>query len=132
MVGAAIEKALSSTDRHYSAHLEHRILYRDGSGTGYVSVEIHIERDDQGNILRYYGANQDITERKSLEVLMSLRARQQEAINTITQKIQSATTIEEAMQVAARELGHAVGNRQTLVTLESSALGGNGKTTVNE
>jgi hypothetical protein len=51
-----------------------------------------------------------------------MRARQQEAINTITQRIQSATTIEEAMQVAARELGHAVGNRQTLVALESSAL----------
>lgn len=74
----------------------------------------------------------DITERQALQKLTAQRARQQEAINTITQKIQSATTIEEAMQVAARELGHAIGNRQTLVTLEPSALGGNGKTTVNE
>jgi hypothetical protein len=74
----------------------------------------------------------DITERKRLEELTALRARQQEAINTITQRIQSATTIEEAMQVAARELGNALGKRQTVVALEPSALGGNGKTTVSE
>ena len=127
MVGSAIEKALKSTDRHYSTKLEHRVLFRDGSGTGYVSVEVHIDRDEKGNILRYHGANQDITERKSLEVLMTQRARQQEAINMITQKIQSATTIEGAMQVAARELGHALGSRQTLVALEPSALGGEPK-----
>jgi len=64
----------------------------------------------------------DITERQALQKLTAQRARQQEAINTITQKIQAATTIEEAMQVAARELGHALGNRQTLVALDASAL----------
>ena len=68
----------------------------------------------------------DITERRNLQELTAKRARQQESINTITQRIQAATTIEEAMQVAARELGHAVGNRQTSVALEASALGGNG------
>ncbi len=62
----------------------------------------------------------DITERKRLQELTAARARQQEAINTITQRIQSATTIEEAMQVAARELGNALGQRQTLVTLEAA------------
>ena len=74
----------------------------------------------------------EITERKQLEILTAQRARQQEAINTITQKIQSATTVEEAMQVAARELGHALGKRQTAVTLEPSALGGNGNAAVAE
>ena len=69
----------------------------------------------------------DITERKRLQALTALRARQQEAINAITQRIQSATTIEEAMQVAARELGNALGKKQTLVALEPSVLGGNGK-----
>ena len=69
----------------------------------------------------------DITERKRNEELTRQRAYQQEAINMITQRIQSATTIEEAMQVAARELGNAVGKRQTLVALEPSALGDNGK-----
>jgi PAS domain-containing protein len=132
MVGGEIEKALSSTDRHYSAHLEHRILYRDGSGVGYISVEIHIERDANGNILRYYGANQDITERKRLEVVNAQRARQQEALNTIAQKIQSTQTIEEAMQIAARELGQALGKRQTLVALDLAALADDGKEVVAE
>jgi GAF domain-containing protein/HAMP domain-containing protein len=122
VVGAAIEKALTSTDKHYSTKLEHRILYRDGSGMGYISVEVHIDRDDEGHILRYYGANQDITERKVLQEQLSQRARQQESINLITQRIQSASTIEEAMQVAARELGHALGRKPTVVTLDASAL----------
>jgi Flp pilus assembly protein TadB len=53
---------------------------------------------------------------------ITANARLQEAINFITQKIQSATTIEDAMQIAARELGRALGMRQTLVALEPSAL----------
>ena len=39
VVGAAIEKALASTEKHYSTQLEHRILYADG-GVGYMSVDI--------------------------------------------------------------------------------------------
>ena len=132
IVGAAIEKALASTDRHYSAQLEHRILYRDGSGVGYISVEVHIERDAKGHILRYYGANQDITERRLLQNQLAQRANQQETLNLISQKIQSTATIEEAMQVTARELGHALGKRQTVVALDSAVLAGNGKKTVAE
>ena len=37
------------------------MLYADG-GIGYISVSINIDRDEQGRILRYYGANQDITQ----------------------------------------------------------------------
>ena len=131
IVGTEIEKALASKDRHYNTQLEHRVLYRDGA-TGYITVNIHIERDSQGNIIRYYGANQDVTERRQLEELNRKRATQQEAINLITQRIQSATTIEDAMQVAARELGRALGKRQTLVSLEPSALDGHTKTIINE
>ena len=93
--------------------------------------EIHLVRMP-GDHPRLRVTVTDITERKRLQELTALRARQQEAINTITQRIQSATTIEDAMQVAARELGNALGKRQTLVALEPSALGGNGKTTVND
>ena len=64
----------------------------------------------------------DITERKRMQELAAQSARHQEAVNLITQRIQAAATIEEAMQVAARELGHALGNRQTMVALEPSAL----------
>jgi PAS domain S-box-containing protein len=80
LVGQEIGKALASTDRHYSVHLEHRILFTDG-GLGHISVDVHIERDEQGNILRYYGANQDITERKKAElVIQESEARLSEAL----------------------------------------------------
>ena len=44
-------------------------------------------------------------------------ARQQETINTITEKIQSTVTVEEAMQIAARELGHLFGKKPAVVSL---------------
>jgi GAF domain-containing protein/HAMP domain-containing protein len=123
LVGNEIQKVLASKERFLSVDMEHRILFSDGE-TGYIAVRIKVERDENGKIIRWYGANQDVTERRRLEELMSQRARRQEAINLITQKIQAAPTIEEAMQVAARELGHALGKRQTLIALDASALAG--------
>jgi PAS domain S-box-containing protein len=66
IVGAEIERALNSTERRYSRDLVHRIRYADGS-SGYISVNINIDRDENGQILRYYGANQDVTERRLAE-----------------------------------------------------------------
>jgi GAF domain-containing protein/HAMP domain-containing protein len=50
------------------------------------------------------------------------QAERESKLNAIAQNIQSTTTIEEAMQITARELGHALGKRQTLVALEPAAL----------
>jgi len=121
LVGSEIQKAIESKERHYSAALEHRSIFENGE-IGYMSVIVNVEHDENGKITRWYGANQDVTERRRLEELNRKRAVQQEAINQITQKIQSASTIEDAMQVAARELGHALGMKPTAVTLDVSAL----------
>jgi hypothetical protein len=38
-------------------------------------------------------------------------------LNAISQKIQNTTTIEAALQLAARELGHALGMKPTVVAI---------------
>ncbi len=49
------------------------------------------------------------------------QAEHETMVNAISQKIQSATTIETALQTAARELGHALGRKPTLVVLDPPA-----------
>ena len=85
-----------------------------------------------GNRPRLRQSILDITERKRLERLNQQRARHQEALNLITQKIQSTTKIETALQIAARELGVALGRRQTLVSLDVESLAGTAKMVENE
>lgn len=55
------------------------------------------------------------------------QAERETAVNLITQRIQNTTSVEEALQMAARELGHALGLKQTLVTLDPGALTGEPK-----
>ena len=50
------------------------------------------------------------------------QAERETKLNMITQRIQGAGTIEESLQIAARELGHALGKRQTMVALDPVAL----------
>jgi GAF domain-containing protein/HAMP domain-containing protein len=79
-------------------------------------------RDASDKVWAVLGYARDVTERERSNELNKLNARQQEAINLITQKIQSAVTVEEALQVAAREVGHVLGGRETIVALEPPVL----------
>jgi len=66
LVEAEFHKALSSTERYFSSRLEHRIIRRDGV-VRTIAVQVHIVRDAAGNIVKWYGANLDITEHKQAE-----------------------------------------------------------------
>ncbi|MFN8596475.1 MAG: PAS domain S-box protein [Anaerolineae bacterium] len=109
IVGSEIEKALTSTDRHYNRSIEHRIQYADG-GVGYISVNINIDRDEQGKILRYYGANQDITERKGAEeALHASEEKYRDLINGMNDSIcviDFDTKILDVNNAATRVLGY--------------------------
>lgn len=121
LVGAEIQKSIESKERFFQANLEHRIIFADGE-IGYITVNINLERDEDGKIIRWYGANQDVTERRQLEEITRGRAKREESLNRITQKIQGTTTMAEALQVVARELGHALGNKSTLVMLDPDTV----------
>lgn len=83
LVGTEIAKALSTTERHFQAQVEHRIFFPDGS-LGYIYVSINVDRDENGKIVRWYGANQDITERKLAQNLIAERANQLETVATVS------------------------------------------------
>ncbi len=83
LVGVEIGKAMSSTERYFSAQLEHRIIFSDGS-VGYIAVNIHVERDEEGKIMRWYGANQDVTERRIAQNIIAQRANQLETVATVS------------------------------------------------
>ncbi len=93
-------------------------VHRNAQGKDFLA-EIRLVRvaTATGMSQRVHASITDITERKRLEAFMSKRAAQQEALNQITQKIQSTTTIPDALQIAARELGTALGKKPTLVSL---------------
>jgi len=122
------DRALTTVNNYLAGKLktydiEFRFHHKDGSYR-WVRARGKAMRDASGAPYRMAGSHTDITDSKETEQNAAQRARQQETINVITQKIQAATTIEDAMQVAARELGRALGKRQTLVALEPSALSG--------
>jgi hypothetical protein len=95
----------------------------DGAVHTFDTLKVPL-RDADGRVWAVLGFARDITERKRLEELTAQHAKQQVAINLITQRIQSADTVEDALQVAARELGRALGHKQTVVALDPAALRG--------
>ncbi|MFZ5912330.1 MAG: PAS domain S-box protein [Chloroflexota bacterium] len=97
LVGIEIEKALASTERHFTAKLEHRVLYADG-GVGYIAVSIHLERDENGKIIRWYGANQDITERRQAQDLIAKRASQLQTVAALSSATSTLLDPDELLQ----------------------------------
>ena len=60
------EKRLASREREFLLDAEHRIIRRNGE-VRHTLARICVSRDATGRVTRYYGANQDITERKQAE-----------------------------------------------------------------
>jgi PAS domain S-box-containing protein len=95
-------------------HKDGHLVYIAGTNSAIVT--------DTGEIIGFLAVHHDITEQRKNQDLIAQNAKRQEALNRISQKIQNTATIEEAMQVTARELGHALGMKPTLVALDPAAL----------
>ncbi len=75
-----LNTASDNFDPDFCRTVEHRIKFADGS-PGYVSVSYYAITDDQGNTIKSYGANQDITERKMADE--ALRASEAKLTNAM-------------------------------------------------
>lgn len=91
----------------------------DGEVRVFDTVKIPL-RDAQNNVWGVLAFARDLTERRHLEELTRHRAEREENLNLISQKIMSTTSIEEALQITARELGHALGKKPVMVTIEAA------------
>jgi putative methionine-R-sulfoxide reductase with GAF domain len=104
-----------------SRNIPDDIVTIDGEIRVLDTVKIPLRNADN-NVWGVLAFSRDMTERRNLEALTRRRAEQEESLSRITQKIQGTTTMAEALQVVARELGHALGNKSTLVMLEPDAM----------
>ena len=69
-VAGAIRNLLGTTDPLYRGQMEHRIIRRDGEIRTIIARYAPV-MDTQGKVIRTFGANQDITERKAMEEALS-------------------------------------------------------------
>jgi PAS domain S-box-containing protein len=105
-------RANATSDPGYSAQFEHRIRRTDGS-IGFVQVRASYVKDEAGQLVKVYGANQDITERKraAAEVVAANEryARQEASLTTLMRSFVSAPEdftpiVREITEVVARTL----------------------------
>ena len=65
LVRRFMEQNTTMTGAEFSSDLEHRIIRRDGE-VRHILARTRVFKDDSGRIVRRYGANQDITDRKEM------------------------------------------------------------------
>ena len=75
----AVEKRLANKEREFLNDTEHRIIRRDGE-VRHVLARVHVNRDAEGRVTRYYGANQDVTDQKRVEEALVLKTAFLEAL----------------------------------------------------
>jgi len=111
-VGLEIQKAIDTTDPQFYSEVEHRIIRGDGKER-YILVRYRITKDAEGRTIKTHGVNQDITERKKAEELISHFNRELEAqVKAQTEKINASLN---EKVILLREIHHRVKNNLQLI-----------------
>jgi len=66
-IAEEMKMALETDDPYYNRQVEHRIIYADG-GMGYIIAKFFVMKNSEGKTIKTYGANQDITRQKLIEI----------------------------------------------------------------
>ena len=109
LVGGVIGQAIETADPNFSIQVDHRVIFGDGE-IGYVSVRFRIRKDSNGRTVQSFGANQDITERKSNELI-------QAGITQISEAALSALTLNDLIKSVHEAVGLLVPARNFYVAL---------------
>ena len=67
IISKSVVDAIKSADSDFNFTAEHRIIYANGE-IGHISVHFRIVKDESGRTVKNFGVNQDITERKKVEL----------------------------------------------------------------
>jgi PAS domain S-box-containing protein len=101
-VNAALERCFKGETSLYEA--EYRMRTRSGEWKWVVARGRVLERDSDGNPIRFSGTHQDITERKRADDALRRMAQRLENIHAIDQSILAAAPLEEICRETAARL----------------------------
>jgi len=87
LVKEEMRKILSNADSLSGHQHEHRVLFPNGK-VGYMAVRISFVKDVSGKVVKAYGVNQDITERKLAERERLANLKYFESMEKVNQAIQ--------------------------------------------
>jgi PAS domain S-box-containing protein len=66
LVGEEIKKAIETNNPGFSSEIEHGIVDANGND-GYINVRYKVQKNEQGQTVKIFGVNQDITKQKQNE-----------------------------------------------------------------
>lgn len=105
-----IQDSVKTADPNYHRELEHRIIFPDGK-IGTLAARYKIVKDGNGNTIKIYGVDQDITERKMAELELKNRgeklAESEKFLENIIENIPNMVFVKDAKDLTFIKMNRA-------------------------